>query len=101
MYYLILQFKMLSDTRWVERHTNMSELLLIHPYVVKAISVMTGSTWDTKTIAEAQGLNTYLTQLSFIVPFVISEHMLGYTKQLSIKLQGWCCQLTVLNILSN
>lgn len=66
----------------------MAELMSMYDYVIQSLNVMTGAGWDSKTIAEAQGLSHYLQREAFIVPFVISEHMLGYTKQLSINLQG-------------
>lgn len=65
---------------WVERYTKMN---------------------DSNTMTDAKGLKTYLANLKFIVPFIISEHMyvwLHETAQLSIKLQGTCL---VANILSS
>lgn len=57
-------------------------------YVKKALELLSESEHDTKTITEASGLLSYMKKPEFIVAFAISEHMLGYTKQLSIKLQG-------------
>ena len=82
------QLKLLSTTRWVERHTALSDILAMYPYIKAALTRLSEPDHDTKTITEATGLLSCMSKPQFIVAFVISEHMLGYTKQLSIKLQG-------------
>lgn len=72
----------------MERHTNLSELLSVYHLVKDAFKLMSGTEYDGKTISDAQSLLMYLEKAEFICAFVIAEHMLGYTKYLSIKLQG-------------
>lgn len=62
--------------------------MTMYKYVLTALEELSGQCHDTKTVSEASGLLSYLKQPEFLVAFVISEHMLGYTKQLSLKLQG-------------
>lgn len=84
----LLQVKVFSETRWVERHTNLTELLTIYDYVLESLETMSGSDYDTDTSVEARGLRMYLTKSETICSLVIAEYMLGFTKMLSIKLQG-------------
>lgn len=49
---------------------------------------LSATEWDAKTSAEADGLLKYLRSSSFVAAFIVAEHMLGYTYQLSKKLQG-------------
>lgn len=86
----IKKVRLLCETRWVERHTTMNEIKLLHPYILSTLESMVSSSseYDTKTITEASGLLRYLQSAPFIAAFVISEHMLGYTKTLSKRLQG-------------
>ena len=44
--------------------------------------------WDGNTISEAQGLLHKISSPGFIAAFKVNHHMFGYTKQLSILLQG-------------
>ena len=79
----------MCETRWVERHTNMTDLLeMYQPILATLETLSTSTTSDNKTVSEAVGLRTFLMSDVCIAGLVISEHMLGYTKQLSIKLQG-------------
>lgn len=78
--------KLLCETRWVERHSTMHELKTIYPYVIKSLEAISVPNWDTKSITDASGLLRYLQSPQLVASFVISEHMLSYTKQLSKKL---------------
>lgn len=82
--------KLFSETRWVERHSTMAELKILYPHILRSLESMTVSTsdWDAKTATDAGGLLKYLKSSSFVAAFIITEHMLGYTYQLSKKLQG-------------
>lgn len=84
----VRKVKLLCETRWVERHTTFTELRTLHPYVIKALGSMKGTGFDAKTSSEASGLATYLQSPQFIASFIISDHMLGFTKTLSQMLQG-------------
>lgn len=73
----------------------MAELKLLYPYVIRALTVMCGSGFDTKTVVDANGLLHTMESHDFIAAFVICERMLGYTKVLSQQLQGErVCDLT-------
>lgn len=82
------QVKLLCETRWVERHNTMREIKTLYPYLLQSLQSMIASEWDAKTVTEASGFVKYLRSSQFIATFTIAEHMLGYTKQLSVKLQG-------------
>lgn len=96
--FLISQVKLLCTTRWVERHTTITELRQLYPYILKALEVMCGSGFDGKTATEASGLLTVLTSHGFIAAFTISERMLGYTKILSQQLQGERCSSSLVKL---
>ena len=66
----------------------MSDLLEMYPYILDCLDELSRSVSDSNTLAEAQGLQHYLSSHQFVVALMISEHILGYTKQLSINLQG-------------
>lgn len=73
----------------MERHTTLVEMKAIYPYILKTLEeIKTSRNYDNKTITEASGLHTYLSSTAFIMAFVITEHMMGYTKTLSQQLQG-------------
>ena len=48
----------------------------------------TDMVWDGSTISEAQGLLHKISSAGFIAAFKVNHHMFGYTKPLSILLQG-------------
>lgn len=66
----------------------MTDLLEMYPQVIETLSILASPSSDTKTLTEAQGLLHYFQTTPFVVALVISEHMLGFTKQLSVTLQG-------------
>ena len=84
----VKKVKLLCETRWVERHSTMAEIKMLYPYIISALSEMTGSSYSTNTVREASGLFYYLQSPGFIASFVVAEHMLGYTAKLSRQLQG-------------
>ena len=73
----------------------MSEILTLYPHILSSLQSMTGSEWDSKAVADAFGLLKYLQSTQFVTCFVIAEHILGYTKQLSKKLQGFTIWLSL------
>lgn len=83
---------MMCETRWVERHTNISDLIELYPQIMETLSVLADSSSDNNTLTDAQGLKKYMSSHTFVAALVISDHLLGFTKQLSINLQGvWKC----------
>ena len=54
----------------------------------EALEKLSDSSQDTKTITEARGFQSYFSKPEAIAALIISEEMLKYTKQLSVKLQG-------------
>lgn len=82
------QLKLLSTAQWVDRHTVLTDILAMNPDIKADISCLSVHKRDTKTITEARSFRLCMGKREFIVAFVIYEHMLGYSKQLSITLQG-------------
>lgn len=81
----------MCETRWVERHTNMEDFVkMLIPIIMtlESISSNIDRIWDTKSITEAQGLLSNIQSSGFIAAFSTHYHLMGYTKQLSINLQG-------------
>lgn len=66
----------------------MNEIQQLYPHILRSLKSMSGSLWDSKTIADATGLARYMESSVFAATFVIAVHMLGYTYHLSKKLQG-------------
>ena len=87
-YFFDIQIKLLCETRWVERHTVMNDLLELYPYIMETLEVLQSAEHDSKTVTEASGLLTYLQSSRFLVSFMISTTMLSYTKTISQLLQG-------------
>lgn len=78
-------------TRWVERHTNLVEFKLLYSPILDTLeTIATTDGWDSKAKAEGQGNISAITSSSFIAAFSAHHHLMGYTKQLSISLQGNC-----------
>lgn len=61
---------------------------MLYRHILESLDSMKGTDWDAKTIADADGFSKYLSSTQFVATFVIAEHFLGYTKQLSKYLQG-------------
>lgn len=64
----------------------MTEIKELYPYIITSLSSM--ASWDTKTATEAAGFVRYMESSAFVAAFVIAENILGYTKALSLRLQG-------------
>ena len=87
--------KMLCETRWVERHTALTDFRELYPAVVHCLQVISGQaqaatevTYDAKSVTEANGLLHAITSDSFIVSFACNIFLFGFTKCLSVLLQG-------------
>ena len=80
---------LLCDTRWVERHTFFADFSVLYEPLLDALQAITSSAgYDTKAVTEANGLFHQITTSGFISAFVVCQYVLGFTKQLSIKLQS-------------
>ena len=73
---------------WVERHTFLSDILVMYPYIKAALTRLSEPDHDTKTITEVTGLLSFMSQPQFIVAFIISEHILS-SIALSFKVSNW------------
>ena len=58
-------------------------------YCLEAISHSAATDWNRETRWDAQSFLLAISQFPFIVALVFAQNILGYTKGLSIKLQGW------------
>ena len=89
-------------TRWVERHKAF-ELFsgLFMPIIscLEAISQSTSLEWNRDSRSDAQFFLLALSQFPFIVGLHITQAVLGYTKGLSIKLQGNYVMLLELTVI--
>ena len=85
------QLKLLSTAQWVDRHTVLTDILAMNPDIKADISCLSVHKRDTKTITEARSFQSCMGKREFIVAFVIYEHMLGYSKQLTTrcKVSSW------------
>lgn len=89
MFPSLLKIKVMCETRWVERHTNMHDFFTMFTPILDTLdSIVNSEGWDSKSKTEAQGLLTVLSTSTFIVAFSSHYHMMGHTKQLSVLLQG-------------
>ena len=104
-----LKLKLLSTTRWVERHTAVSDFCSIYEAVIYCLQVLSHAAeaqskeeqseagvkkpyeigrFDGKTVGEANGLLHALSSDSFLVALRSNLYMSGYLKPLSVLLQG-------------
>ena len=103
-----LKLKLLSATRWVERHTAVSDFCSIYEAVIYCLQVLSRAVeppseeqskagvkepyemgqFDGKTVGEANGLLHALSSDSFLVALRCNLYMSGYLKPLSVLLQG-------------
>lgn len=83
--------KVLCETRWVERHTTLEDFNGLFEAVLDCMdTILTERTagWDAKTITEANGIASQISSATFMTAFQVSRNLFGYTKGLSILLQG-------------
>lgn len=90
----IEKIKLLSDTRWVERHTCLNDFDILYEAIVATLETISSKAlqseteWDSKAVTEANGLLHQLTSWPFIVTFRCAAYLFGFTKSLSTMLQG-------------
>ena len=85
------KFKVLCDTRWVERHTSMDSFAELYPALISCLETISRNEsheWDQKAIMEASGVLKTITSSGFIAAFHTNMYFFGFTKALSVQLQG-------------
>ena len=85
------RLKELCRTRWVERHDAFQvfeELFLAITTTLEAIASRGGSSWNRQSRADAESFLLAISRFEFIMSLVVCRHVLSYTKQLSVCLQG-------------
>ena len=89
------KIKMLCETRWVERHTVLEDFDEMYAAILDCLDNIasprqreTDPNWDSKSITEGSGLYTAITAPAFIATFQSVRFLFGFTKDLSVLLQG-------------
>ena len=85
------KIKSVCKTRWVERHQAFEVFLDLYQPLVCCLEEMKDSTqseWNNETRKDAHSFFLALTRFPFLISLVVTKEVLGYTKALSIKLQG-------------
>ena len=84
--------KVLCETRWVERHTSLEDFNIMYPALLECFQGIADKSvdrdWDSKTVTEASGILSQITSVKFIAAFQCAIFLFGFTKALSILLQG-------------
>ncbi len=82
------KLKELCRTRWVEAFQVFSDLFSPIFCCFEAIVQSPPTAWNRETRSDAHSFLLAMSQFSFIVALIYSQKVLGYTKGLSVKLQG-------------
>ena len=83
------KIKSVCKTRWVERHEAFEVFLdLFQPLVCCFEELKDSTEYNRETRNDAQSFFLSLSRFPFIFSLVVTKEVLGYTKALSIKLQG-------------
>ena len=84
------KIKSVCKTRWVERHQAFEVFLDLYQPLVCCLEEMKDSTseWNNDTRKDAHSFFLALTRFPFLISLVVTKEVLGYTKALSVKLQG-------------
>ena len=84
-----MKLHVLCETRWVERHTSFTDFQqLYEPLLHSLETIHRVNGWDTKSVTDASGLLNQITSSNFIAAFQTCRYLFGFTKGLSILLQG-------------
>ncbi|XP_035989382.1 uncharacterized protein LOC118561423 isoform X3 [Fundulus heteroclitus] len=76
---------------WVERHTSLEDIHSLYEALLHCLNVISenaDSVWDAKAVVEATGLFKAVTSANFIAALQCNRYFFGFTKSLSILLQG-------------
>ena len=91
------KFKLLCETRWVERHTAMEDFHHLYEPLVLCLSQISNPPrlaaedqvkWDAKSTTEASGLLKDIQSSEFLVSFYTCRYLFGFTKDIANQLQG-------------
>ena len=83
------RLKSICKTRWVERNEAFEVFVdLFQPLVYCLENIKDSSEWNQDSRVDAQSFFLYLTRFPFIFALMVTKEVLGYTKALSVKLQG-------------
>ena len=85
------KLKSVCKTRWVERHEAFEvffDLFLPLVCCLEELKDASCDEWNQDTRKDAQSHFLVLTRFSFIFALTVTKEVLGYTKALSVKLQG-------------
>ncbi|XP_035989381.1 zinc finger MYM-type protein 1-like isoform X2 [Fundulus heteroclitus] len=85
------KLKLMCETRWVERHTSLEDIHSLYEALLHCLNVISenaDSVWDAKAVVEATGLFKAVTSANFIAALQCNRYFFGFTKSLSILLQG-------------
>ena len=83
------KIKPMCETRWVEKHNCLGDFLELHEPLTECLeAITTESGWDAKARVEAGGLLSQITSSSFLCAFQSAVYIFGFTKTLSVLLQG-------------
>ena len=85
------RLKSVCKTRWAERHEAFEIFLNFFQPLVHCLEEIRDSPgWNQESKRDAQSQLLALTRFSFIFSLVVTKEVLGFSKVLSIKLQGRC-----------
>ncbi|XP_078679498.1 52 kDa repressor of the inhibitor of the protein kinase-like [Branchiostoma floridae x Branchiostoma belcheri] len=83
------KIKPMCETRWVEKHTCLEDFAELHKPLVECLEAITlEAGWDAKARTEAGGLLSQVNKPAFLCAFQSALFILGFTKPLSVLLQG-------------
>ena len=83
--------KLMCETRWIEKHTaleDFDDMYSIKCDCLDRIGTNDQQRWDSKSITDARRLVTSISGSRFIYAFQSALYCFGYTKALSVLLQG-------------
>ncbi|XP_065177014.1 52 kDa repressor of the inhibitor of the protein kinase-like [Sycon ciliatum] len=88
------KFKMLCETRWIERHTafedfhDMMEPLSSTLEVISQPALQQDVKWDAKSVTDACGLLRDIRSSEYLIAFHVCRYFFGFTKDIARLLQG-------------
>ena len=85
----------LCRTRWMERHEALENFCQFYEIIVPLMKEIKMSTsgWNSDTVADACSLLSTITNMQFVMAFVVAWKGLSLVKGLSIGLQSSCADI--------
>ena len=88
------KFHVFCETRWVEKHLVLEDFDCMYEPLLDCLRNITlANGWDANSVLQASGLHENLTTALFIAAFHCTKRLFGFTRQLSICLQGSECDV--------